>query len=166
MPLHSKWIESLSLLSWSRRTSHAQKPARMSTLQPGNHMSSRQNQQARPSHEWQWRSKTMRSERVQLNVKHFDAKIVVFISCVVSPRFSQVNMIAWIIWMEEYHVNTLSWQICLLQILVHQLPAVLQWLDQICMQALILSIINVWIFQNAYVNVKVNLQLQVQSTWF
>ena len=28
--------------------------------------------------------------------------------------------------MEEYHVNTLSWQICLLQMLVHQLPAVLQ----------------------------------------
>ena len=35
---------------------------------------------------------------VQLNVIHFDAKIVVFISCVVSSYFSQVNMIALIFW--------------------------------------------------------------------
>ena len=34
---------------------------------------------------------------VQLNVRHFDAKIVVFISCVVSSYFSYVNMIACII---------------------------------------------------------------------
>ena len=77
MPLRSKGIEGLSLFC---HEAEEQALAMMSALQPGNHVSLRQSQQARPSNE--------------LNAQHFDAKIVVFISCVVSSYFSQVNMIA------------------------------------------------------------------------